>query len=85
MINPYDLLPNLYQDIPKDSEILFSSDNRLQEGGAALIAYARMQFTEMSETERKELRKALLKYCELDTLAMVFIVEYWLHDVLHIL
>ena len=85
MINPYDLLPDLYQDIPKDSEILFSSDNRLQEGGAALIAYARMQFTEMSDTERKELRKALLKYCELDTLAMVFIVEYWLHDVLHIL
>jgi hypothetical protein len=85
LINPYDLLPDLYQDLPKDNEMLFSSSTRLQEGGAALIAYARMQFTEMSDTEREELQKALLKYCELDTLAMVFIVEYWLHDVLHIL
>lgn len=33
--------------------------DELRDGGAALTAYARMQFEEM---------KALLKYCELDTL-----------------
>ena len=49
----------------------------MKEGGSASIAYARMQFSEMSEVERGELRGALLKYCELDTLAMVMIVEAW--------
>ena len=49
----------------------------LRDGGAAMTAYARMQFTEMSDTERDVLRIALLKYCELDTLAMVMIFEAW--------
>jgi len=31
----------------------------------------------MSKEERKELTNALLKYCELDTLAMVMIYEYF--------
>ena len=31
----------------------------------------------MSEYEREEIRKALLKYCELDTMAMVMIYEGW--------
>lgn len=42
-----------------------------------MAAYARMQFEEMGEFERNEIRKALLKYCELDTLAMVMIYEGW--------
>ena len=41
------------------------------------MAYARMQFEVMSDYEREELKRALLKYCELDTLAMVMIVEAW--------
>ena len=57
-------------------ELLFE-DEYLKEGGAATIAYAKLQFTHMSDFEREELRKALLKYCELDTLAMVMIVEAW--------
>jgi hypothetical protein len=40
-----------------------------------MTAYARMQFTDMSESECNEIRKALLKYCELDTMAMVMIYE----------
>jgi len=43
-----------------------------------LMAYARMQFEVMSHYEREELKRALLKYCELDTLAMVMIVEAWI-------
>lgn len=34
-----------------------------------------MQFSEMSALERQELTNALLRYCELDTLAMVMIAE----------
>ena len=41
---------------------------------------AKMQFTEMSKIERTHLIKGLLKYCELDTLAMVMIYEFWLDE-----
>jgi hypothetical protein len=54
---------------PKDSEI--------NNGGAALTAYALMQFTQMSDVERIKTKDALLRYCELDTLAMVMIFEFW--------
>ena len=56
---------------------LLSEEDELSNGGAALTAYGRMQFSEISEYEKKELEKALLKYCELDTLAMVMIYEAW--------
>ena len=75
--DPYTLLPKLFQDVSdKDIQIL-SNDDELREGGAALTAYARMQFEEMSDYEREEIQRALLKYCELDTLAMVMIYEGW--------
>ena len=45
------------------------------------MAYAKMQFEHMSDYERSELQAGLLKYCELDTLAMVMIYEAWLHHV----
>jgi hypothetical protein len=38
-----------------------------------MMAYARMQFEEISDYESNALRSALLKYCELDTFAMVMI------------
>jgi len=44
------------------------------------MAYARMQFEIISDYERNELKTALLKYCELDTLAMVMIYEAWKHE-----
>ena len=37
-----------------------------------------MQFAEMSATEKVDLEEALKKYCELDTLAMAMIMEYFL-------
>lgn len=76
-VDPYKMLPKMFQDISdKDMEIL-SDDSRLQDGGAAMTAFARMQFEIMSDYERMEIRKALLKYCELDTMAMVMIYEGW--------
>ena len=36
-----------------------------------------MQFEEMSNYEREEIRKALLKYCELDTRSIVKFYEGW--------
>jgi hypothetical protein len=77
VVDPYKILPKMFQDVSdKDLRILSDADE-LKDGGAALTAYARIQFEEMSDYEREEIRKALLKYCELDTMAMVMIYEGW--------
>jgi hypothetical protein len=77
VLDPYKLLPKMFQDISEKDFALLSDSNELRDGGAALTAYARMQFEDMSDYERSEIRKALLKYCELDTMAMVMIYEGW--------
>ena len=46
------------------------------DGGAALTAYSKLQFVDMSKKERDSIKKSLFKYCELDTLAMVMIYEH---------
>ena len=74
--DPYKLLPKMFEDVSDKDYILLNND-QLKDGGAAMIAYAMLQFTEMSDYERKEIKNALLKYCELDTLAMVMIYEGW--------
>jgi hypothetical protein len=75
--DPYKLLPKMFQDIEVNDLQLLSDNDELAEGGAALTAYARIQFEEMSDYERDEIEQALLKYCELDTMAMVMIYEGW--------
>ncbi|AOS96151.1 hypothetical protein AUP74_00682 [Microbulbifer aggregans] len=75
--DPYRLLPRMFEDMPENIEELLSESDSLANGGAALAAYAKIQSTDMGDYERQELRKALLKYCELDTLAMVMIFEAW--------
>jgi predicted Zn-ribbon and HTH transcriptional regulator len=77
--DPYGLLGPLYEDIDLKVDELILESNKITEGGAAMIAYARMRFTEMSELEREAIIRGLLKYCELDTLAMVMIWEHWKH------
>ena len=83
IINPYELLPAVFEGVGNqvlDSSLL-DEDSSIAEGGAAMTAYARMQFTEMSGEERDKVIKALLKYCELDTFAMVLVWEglaYWI-------
>jgi hypothetical protein len=77
ILDPYKKLPKMFQDVSDHNLEILTSEDELRNGGAALTAYARMQFSEMSEYEHTELSKALLKYCELDTLAMVMIYEAW--------
>lgn len=76
--NPYEQLPSLFEAYSLDEleDIdLFLESQTISNGGVAMTAYSRMQFTEMSDLERSELESALLKYCELDTLAMVMLYE----------
>jgi hypothetical protein len=77
VLDPYKKLPKMFQDVSDHNLEILTSEDELRNGGAALTAYARMQFSEMSEYEKSELSNALLKYCELDTLAMVMIYEAW--------
>lgn len=44
-------------------------------GGDAMMSWARMQYDDVSEEERNAVFESLLRYCELDTLAMVMIVQ----------
>jgi hypothetical protein len=75
--DPYKLLPPVFADIPQDELDKKPADNNLADGGAAMTAYARIQFSNVLEAERQATCKALLRYCELDTLAMVMIWEDW--------
>ncbi len=75
--DPYKNLPKMFTDITDHDVELLSEGTELNNGGLALTAYARLQFTHMSDYEREELKKALLCYCETDTVAMVFLYEAW--------
>ena len=83
VVNPYQLLPKLFEEWDADKiEETLSDLETVADGGAALTAYSKLQFTDMSADERNELQKSLLKYCELDTLAMVMLYEHLKYDFL---
>ena len=80
-VEPYDLLKDIECEMlgEEGAEIFDTDDDgfEIAEGGAAAAAFARLQFECLSEQQRSNIKKALLRYCELDTLAMVMIVEAW--------
>lgn len=75
--DPYKLLPNLFTNISEKDHILLTQEDEINNGSAALTAYAKLQSTEIHIEERTALETGLLRYCELDTLAMVMIFEGW--------
>jgi hypothetical protein len=79
-VDPYRLLPPIFEDAGEEELEHLISDTSLADGAAAMVAYARMQFSEMHERERLAVQSALLRYCELDTLAMVMLYEYWISE-----
>jgi hypothetical protein len=78
--DPYKLLPKMFKDSDMLDQLI-SNNDEIKDGGAAMTAYAKMQFEEMSSYERGVLSSSLLKYCELDTMAMVMIYESWKSEV----
>lgn len=83
--NPYKHLPPISSYFPEESRSYVNDacegddgedgGETVANGGAALWAYGMMQFTDGANNEA--LTKALLRYCELDTMAMVFVWEYF--------
>lgn len=82
--NPYKLLPPVGSYIGIDDDLLDregdpDDEMTVANGGSALTAYRKLQFSDTSTSTALE--NALLRYCELDTMAMVFIWEYFYHEI----
>ena len=78
-VEPYELLRRYGADLLGE-EVRAGEDPdelAITEGGAAATAYARLQFEDVDAVTRAKICEALLRYCELDTLAMVMIVQGW--------
>jgi hypothetical protein len=68
--NPYDLLPYFE---------MYNKSENVKDGTGAMRAYQDMLYgaDARNETVKQEYKNALLKYCKLDTLAMLIIWEHW--------
>lgn len=55
-------------------------DSWINNGAAAMSGYSMLQWTNKTKEKKRDIKNALLKYCELDTLAMVMIMEYWMNS-----
>jgi len=77
--DPYDLLPKVFSDLSREEQEPSGAAvaPELQDGGAAMAAYARLQFEDLDPDTREGIERALKRYCELDTLAMVMTVQAW--------
>ena len=79
--DPYLILKNLAYSLLPDNIDEFSEENSsiIAEGGSAAIAYERLQYENLNEVERLKIKESLLRYCELDTLAMIMVIQAWDH------
>ena len=78
--DPYHLLPSVTPGVTAEQlEYAEENNERLANGAAAMTAYARLQFMHITDNDRRALESALLRYCELDTMAMVLIWEHWMN------
>ena len=73
-LDPYKLLLTKLEGDTSDEET-----EGINQGGAASFAYLRTQFEDIQPAERLAIQQALLRYCELDTLAMVMILQGWVN------
>ena len=74
--DPYKTLPTIFEGYDRDElDEYFDEMDGIADGGAALSAYAYLQYTHIPEDIRLKLKEALLRYCELDSMAMCFLVE----------
>jgi hypothetical protein len=79
--DPYELLEPTWLDnavlkaLEQGDEEDSGCNNFVANGGAAMVAYAKLQRPDLSGDERRLIEDQLKRYCELDTLAMVMVYE----------
>lgn len=81
--DPYKKLPPIIindVDVSVLKDVNTDSDNpQVKDGGAAMQAYQEMVYGQSKNNPRlkEDYKQALLKYCKLDTLAMLIIWQHW--------
>lgn len=81
--DPYKTLPEIFEGFTSEQlDEIFSEFDEVKDGGAAMMAYAKLQFFNTNEDQREAIRQALYRYCELDTLAMVMLWEFWNDEII---
>lgn len=75
VLDPYKSLDKPFLEWDESFERV-SEITDINNGGAAMTAYGLTQYHDMTDIERNKIKDALLRYCELDTLAMVMIYEH---------
>ncbi len=82
--DPYEILRDLGEEMLGESLPAGQDPDELviAEGGAAATAYSRLQFEDLQDAQRSQIKQALLRYCELDTLAMVMVVQGWRYELI---
>jgi hypothetical protein len=80
--DPYKTLPSIFgAQHGRLNEMLIrlagddEDEGVINQGGLAMTTYNYTQFNSISAAERQSIGQALLRYCELDTLAMVMLVQ----------
>ena len=73
--DPYKTLPPLFSESEMQFFVKGEDLTDLANGSAAMMAHTLLQFSEVAEEKRLVYRESLLRYCELDTMAMVILVE----------
>ena len=79
--DPYSVLKEFAEDLlPSSADEVDDNEGNtsiISAGGAATTAYARLQFEGLNQESRERIKSALYRYCELDTLAMVMVLQGW--------
>lgn len=83
-VDPYKLLEDpthVASSAEGVSELDYEEIEAVQEGGAATLRYLESQSGLLSKAQMEHMKGSLLRYCELDTFAMVMIMEAWLAEI----
>lgn len=83
IVNPYSELDNiekqviLQKGISEEEYVVLKekTGGAISNGGMALMAYSNLQY--LDDIQKDIIAESLLRYCELDTMAMVFIWEFF--------
>jgi hypothetical protein len=81
--DPYKTLPGIFGPDHGELDAIIArlagdeegEDGAINQGGLAMTAYNYTQFASLKDADRERIQSALLRYCELDTLAMVILVQ----------
>jgi hypothetical protein len=77
-LDPYKTLPKIFENQMDDAIEKIENEldiDGIADGGAALTAYNLLQYTNISDEDKEKIKNGLLRYCELDTMAMVMLIE----------